>query len=310
MNFNELISTQEARLWLEDSVDKDCSKLVVCSAFLTLGALEYFYHKFIDNKFSGECEFLARWRLDDLLNGASSLEVFKFLQERNIPLYIKNDFHGKIYSVGGKGLLIGSHNFTRKGLGLASNSNDEFGVILEESSSNNQIIEKVFSNSTLVTQSLYEEISQFILTCSKSKNESVAWPDSIKAQLERSNLDHFLINEWLHSKNPLDKNTQEYEHDLSLLNLNSSNDMTDIKNAFCESIPYRWLSNVLSSHNNEIYHGELGSLLHDAFIDDPRPYRKDVKQLLNNLLSWIKILDIEDIKIDRPSHSERISRMV
>jgi len=50
--------------------------------------------------------------------------------------------------------------------------------------------------------------------------------------------------------------------------------------------------------------------LHDAFIDDPRPYRKDVKQLLNNLLSWIKILDIEDIKIDRPNHSERISRTV
>ena len=137
----------------------------------------------------------------------------------------------------------------------------------------------------------------------------MAWPEAIKSQLEKSNLEHFLINEWLHSKSPLDKNTQEYEHDLSLLNLNSSNDMTDIKNAFCESIPYRWLSNILSSHNNEIYHGELGSLLHDAFIDDPRPYRKDVKQLLNNLLSWINILNIEDIKIDRPNHSERITRV-
>jgi len=308
MNFNELISTQEARRWLEGSVDKDCSRLVICSAFLTLGALEYFYNKFIDNKFSGDCEFLARWRLEDLLSGASSLEVFEFLQERNIPLYIKNDFHGKIYSVSDKGLLIGSHNFTRKGLGLASDSNDEFGVILEESVSNNQIIEKVFSNSTLVTQSLYEEISKFILTCSKSKNESAVWPDSIKIQLEKSNLENFLINEWLHSKSPLDKDAPGFEHDFSLLNLNSSNDMADIKNAFCESIPYRWLNNVLGSHNNEIYHGELGSLLHDAFIDDPRPYRKNVKELLNNLLSWIKVLNIEGIKIDRPNHSERITK--
>ena len=86
--------------------------------------------------------------------------------------------------------------------------------------------------------------------------------------------------------------------------------MTDIKKAFFEAIPFRWLINILSNHDNVIYHGELGKLLHDAFIDDPRPYRKDVKQLLNNLLSWIKILDIESIKIERPNYSEKITRII
>jgi hypothetical protein len=83
--------------------------------------------------------------------------------------------------------------------------------------------------------------------------------------------------------------------------------MNELKEAFCGSIPFLWLCNILKNNNNEIYHGELGKILHNTFIDDPRPYRKNVKFLLNNLLNWVKVLDIKNIKIDRPEFSERIS---
>lgn len=70
---------------------------------------------------------------------------------------------------------------------------------------------------------------------------------------------------------------------------------------------YRWLKSVLEQKvNNEIYFGELSALIHDVIINDPKPYRKEVKELQSNLLNWIVELDIEEIQIDRPKHSQRI----
>ena len=46
--------------------------------------------------------------------------------------------------------------------------------------------------------------------------------------------------------------------------------------------------------------------LHNALITDPKPYRKDVKQLLSNLLQMIIAIDMPEIGVDRPNHSQRI----
>lgn len=55
-----------------------------------------------------------------------------------------------------------------------------------------------------------------------------------------------------------------------------------------------------------MYFGEITANLHNALLNDPRPYRKDVKQLLANLLNWIAALDINEIVVDRPAHSQRV----
>ena len=69
---------------------------------------------------------------------------------------------------------------------------------------------------------------------------------------------------------------------------------------------YLWLLSVLAENSNELYFGELTQLLHDTLVEDPRPYRKDVKVLLINLLGWINELDMEEVIIDRPRHSQRL----
>jgi len=80
-----------------------------------------------------------------------------------------------------------------------------------------------------------------------------------------------------------------------------------LKKAFMKCNAYRWLKSLLEQkEDNEIYFGELSALIHDVIINDPKPYRKEVKELQTNLLNWIVELDIDEIQIDRPKHSQRI----
>lgn len=67
---------------------------------------------------------------------------------------------------------------------------------------------------------------------------------------------------------------------------------------------YRWLVKYLSSkEDNMAYFGELSSKIHDIFVKDPRPFRKDIKMYLAILIEKIKELD-PNIIVSRPNYSE------
>ena len=46
--------------------------------------------------------------------------------------------------------------------------------------------------------------------------------------------------------------------------------------------------------------------MHSTLVNDPKPYRKEVKDLLANTLGWIQSLHIEGVSIDVPNYSQRI----
>ena len=48
-------------------------------------------------------------------------------------------------------------------------------------------------------------------------------------------------------------------------------------------------------------------MLHNTLVNDPKPYRKDVKELLANLLDWIKKLHFDEIVIEQPNHSQLVT---
>jgi hypothetical protein len=69
----------------------------------------------------------------------------------------------------------------------------------------------------------------------------------------------------------------------------------------------QWLTRELSAvEDGQLYFGAIAAKLHEALIDDPRPYRRDVKTLLVNLLSWIKLYPECGLQVDRPGYSERV----
>lgn len=66
------------------------------------------------------------------------------------------------------------------------------------------------------------------------------------------------------------------------------------------------LLQTLQKYDGEMYFGSLTQELHNALVTDPKPYRKDVKQQLANLLSIIERLNMEEIVIDTPNNSQRV----
>ena len=71
---------------------------------------------------------------------------------------------------------------------------------------------------------------------------------------------------------------------------------------------YNWLINqIKKQENEEIYFGNLSSIIHNSLLDDPTPYRKNVKELQANLYSYIKVFLKNEIDIDVPyKKSERL----
>ena len=95
----------------------------------------------------------------------------------------------------------------------------------------------------------------------------------------------------------------EYE----FLELSGIYDKEKIKQAFRWSKAFLWLyKTVNEKETKECYFGELSAKLHNALVNDPKPYRKEVKDLLSNLLGWIEYFDFDFIKVDRPNHSQRV----
>lgn len=79
-----------------------------------------------------------------------------------------------------------------------------------------------------------------------------------------------------------------------------------MKETFRWSNAYLWLLNVLKENDGCMYFGAITEKLHNALVSDPKPYRRDVKQLLANLLSMIERLQMDEVIVDRPNYSQRV----
>ena len=86
-----------------------------------------------------------------------------------------------------------------------------------------------------------------------------------------------------------------------------SGDTSILKETFRWSNAYLWLLNILRENDGCLFFGTITEKLHNALVSDPKPYRKDVKQLLANLLCMIDTLQMDEIMIDRPNFSQRVS---
>ena len=66
-------------------------------------------------------------------------------------------------------------------------------------------------------------------------------------------------------------------------------------------------ANLKMYSNGCLYFGALSQKLHNTLVSDPKPYRRDVKQMLANLLGLIERLEMEEITVDRPNYSQRVA---
>lgn len=281
---------------LSESIEGCRVVLLLSSAFIKLDALK----TISENISSGvDVSVVCRWKKQDVLVGASDLEVYKYCRDSGWKFGIDKNFHGKLYIVDEAEIFLGSANLTGSGLGFTSAPNYEFGTVFPAAVADMKKIGSFLeSEVTWLNDELYDAMCADV---NKSKNmkepfSNSSWSDEVESLI--STPVHYLWVNDLPFVTPaellrLDLNCESARHDFEMLSLDVDRlSREELISQFRGSRVYSWLINQLSG-DVELRFGTLTRALHNALLDDPSPYRKDVKEFLANIFEWIQFMPEE-----------------
>lgn len=308
-----LLSTTDYRKNLGTVLSHASSSVSVVSAYITKPGADWIVQHLHEEV---SCRVITRWRLDDLVSGASDLEVFETLQGKGIELYLRPDLHGKVFLIDERELFVGSANLTLSGLGLSPGGNFELGSRLVAAPKDIAMIDELFDAAVRIDADKFVALKnafESIVSELPKPGPMPVWPQSIY-EILRPDTTKIWVSElpWTASPQSLYDETVHSvnrDHDLLLLGINANQtaDTASIANAFERIKAWRWLERQLqTAPNNTSYFGRLSSALHNALLEDPKPYRTDVKILVSNLITWAADSLPERIVLDRPNYSQRI----
>lgn len=247
-----------------------------------------------------EKRIMLRFRLDDLVKGSTDFSVIEFCRNRGWKVYIRFDLHAKTYIVDGKRGFIGSANATNSGLSLIPHGNMEMGTLIDVDELDMEKIKTLYNDAILVDNDIYSKLkTQYLQVDVTQTGKKYVWDDEIKNMFNPKIITLF-------SHELPDKDEFCNGDYISFLDTEYNGDMSLLKEAFRWSNSYLWLINILKENDGCMYFGSISEKLHNSLVSDPKPYRKDVKQLLVNMLNLIERLNMEEVVIDRPNFSQRV----
>ena len=299
------LSTNEFRDKLQKQLNSAKQEIIVLSAFLKENALRWLS----ENTNVRNISVVTRWHPNDLVAGISDHSCYEFCRENGIRFGIASGLHAKVYCIDGY-VLVGSANATNRGLALSSQHNDEFGVCVIAGYAVHEKLNNYLRSVTWVDDKLYSQIT-VELDQMPNSDQSITpvWSESIRSKLRKENqyiwMHELPFNEPYQLLKRYNENSDSIEHDLELLGLTKDCLTLELAtSAFTSSRAYEWCYNVIRV-NQPLWFGRFTHLLHNAILDDPTPYRREIKELTRVLWSWLKLFP-STFEITRPRHSEVI----
>ena len=248
-----------------------------------------------------EKRLLVRFRMDDILRGSTDFSIVECGMKTGWKVYIRFDLHAKTYIVDNKRGLIGSANTTNSGLSIGKSGNMEMATLVDIEPKDIEKINRLFDDAILMDNALLSTLKSQIDAVEVSRqNERRSWDASITTMFNPR------IDTLFSYELPEDFTLRNGEY-FSFLDEKYDGDIEKFKDSFRWSNAYLWLLTALKENGGCLFFGALTEKLHNTLISDPKPYRRDVKQMLANFLRLIDELDMEEIVIDRPNYSQRVS---
>ena len=245
-------------------------------------------------------KLLLRFRLDDLVKGSTDFDVLDTARNDAWNVYVRFDLHAKTYIIDQKRGIVGSANMTNSGLSQHSAGNMEMATLVNIESQDLQKIERLYNDSILVDDEIYKKMKEQYLRVDHSAGvNKLSWDDDITEKFKPT------IETLFSYELPDSGDIKEGDY-LSFIDYKFDGDMNELRDTFRWSNSFMWLQRTLKENGGALYFGSLSEKLHNALITDPKPYRRDVKTMLANMLSIIEFLEMPEIKIDRPNYSQRI----
>jgi len=289
----------------------------VFSAFIK----DYALNKLLSSAPASEQAFVVRWRTEDILSGASDLNIYHTLKSAGHRLYINESLHAKIVFYKSNRALIGSGNLTSRGMGLTEKYNLESASLIELLETDWQVINQLINDSIEVTDDLYSDFKKHLLQeKEKKKSEPTVEYDFSKHRKKYS------LNSLPDSSSPESFwescHKKKSNNDKSLENLILWHDKSIIKmppeiQTYEDALPH--LRKVLLNNpivlefvsllqiEESMSFGAVSKWLHDKCDDVPIPYRSEVKDKVSIVYNWLSAC-IDEIDWHVPGRRSQVIR--
>ena len=285
---------------IRDELSSSTESFLLISAYCKLPLVQYF-DSCIANKNMGK-KLVVRFRPDDIASGASDLSIYPYCRDNGWKLFFRMDLHAKTYVFDRLRCVIGSANATSNGMNIGGSGNYEIATVCELADKDVRALDLLLYGAVEMDDTIYNIMKSAVEEQRTIINSATQWPKEITDMFRPDY--SLLFAEDFPSCPHLATATND---DLLFLNISCDATQSDIAEAMRSAKCYLWLLDLVKKQApKEIYFGAATAALHNDLLNDPKPYRKEVKQLLSNLLIWINELEISELLVDRPKHSQRV----
>ena len=267
---------------------------------------------------------VTTWNPKDIQFRSSDLTLYPFCKERNIVLYISENIHLKIYSVGLSSAILATGNISNRG--LLPNGNYEAATMIKKLTNEDRLFfEKIRHEARLVNDIMYEELKKW---SENNKVELLEWL-KLKDIITAPRKDDFLISALPMTRSVDDliigyqriKSDQAPSNDLEiaacifhdLANYGIGSGLS--KEEFLRELSIRFfehpfIQKIDSFIAPEAYFGRIKEWVQDNCTDVPVPSRREITGNIQVLLEWFEKLGNGKYIIEIPGRkSQRIRKI-
>lgn len=295
--------TEDSIVKILTSLSKGVSRVSVATGYVKRGKLSE-----ANLLVSGTTKIFTSWRLSDLATGASDLKAYEEVRDAGGRFFINHRLHAKIFLLDNT-IVIGSANATFSGLITKPGAgNLEAAVLLEADDESINFFKDLEFLSVELDDKLYEEICNEIAafeTPSAALPGGNRMPRGYESALRKKGREDLRREDLPWCLSPAEfllgvGDEEALSNDEELLSLVRGADVTSVAEAFRMTRAYFWF---VCETQNEKRFGELAAKLHNAVKAEPRPYRKEIKILLQNLISWMTELYPDNVSVVQHRHT-------
>ena len=273
-------------------------------------------------KVQNKIVIVTTWEPKDILFGSSELALYPFCQKHGITLYVSNNMHLKIYSVGLASGILATGNISHRG--MLPDGNYEAAVKIDLTNEDRLIFSKIRNEARLVDDRMYDELREWY---EKNKAE-MPEPPTLSNIVSEPRKDVFsvaslpmtcsvddLISGYMKISQGIEPSEDSETaacifHDLANYGINSGLSKDEFLNELSQKFfDHPFIQKIDEFISPEAYFGMIKEWIQNNCTDVPVPSRRKLTGNVQVLLEWFEKLGDGKYVIDRPRHSQRIRKI-